>query len=169
MMRRLIVPAIVLCLLAGCQQVAVEAPGPLEGSWRISEIRIVSKRGEYIDSEPQPGLFIFHEEHYSMVWMPFGEPLADFAEIWKPSDEEKLTSWNSIVVNAGTYTYTESTVTTVPLVAKTPEFAGGYAVYDYRVVADTLWMEMTDCMSSGDVQDPGIGAYTMPLRLTRVE
>jgi len=169
MTRRLIVATGVLCVLAGCGQQAAEAPGPLEGSWKVAEIRIVSKRGEYTDPEPQPSLFIFGEEHYSMVWMPFGEPLADFAEIWKPTDEEKLTSWSSIVVNSGTYTYTDSTVTTFPLVAKTPEFVGGYAVYDYRVVADTLWMEMTECMSSGDVQDPGIGAYTMPLKLTRVE
>jgi hypothetical protein len=169
MTRWLVVPVIVLCMLAGCREAAIEAPGPLEGSWKIVEIRVVSQRGEYTDPEPEPGLFIFGKEHYSMIWMPFGEPLLDFAEIWRPTDEEKLTSWNSIVVNTGTYTYTDSTVTTYPLVAKTPEFVGGFAVYDYRVVADTLWMEMTDCMSSGDVQDPGIGVYTMPLKLIRAE
>jgi hypothetical protein len=54
-------------------------------------------------------------------------------------------------------------------VAKTPEFIGGYAVYTYRVEADTLWMDMTNTVSRDGAVDPGVGLFRMPLRLVRVE
>ena len=104
-----------------------------------------------------------------MVWMPLDQPLADFAEIWRPTDEEKVHSWNSIVVNSGTYAFTDSTVTTYPIVAKTPEFVGGSAVYTYRVEGDTLFMEVTDTVSHSGVQDPGIGVLRLLTTLVRVE
>ncbi|MFH1501619.1 MAG: hypothetical protein ABIG03_01100 [Candidatus Eisenbacteria bacterium] len=53
------------------------------------------------------------------------------------------------------------------IVAKTPEFVGGMAVYRYRVSADTLWMESTDIVSRDGVVDPGVGKFRLPLRLVR--
>ena len=57
----------------------------------------------------------------------------------------------------------------MPAVAKTPEFIGGYAVYTYSVVGDTLWIEMVDTVSRDGVQDPGVGLFRMPLKLVRAE
>ena len=144
-------------------------PGPLEGAWSVVEIDVVSAKGEARYPDPAPGLFIFGEKYYSMVWMPLTEVPSDFEEIWKPTDDEKAAAFSSIIVNAGTYTYTDSTVTTIPMVAKTPEFIGGVAVYSYSIDADTLHIEMTDAVSSTGVQDPGIGVFSMPLKLVRVE
>jgi hypothetical protein len=148
---------------------AAEGGSPLEGAWAMKEIAVVSERGENSYPDPAPGLFIFGESHYSMVWMPLTEVPADFEEIWKPTEEEKAAAFSSIIVNSGTYTYTDSTVTTIPTVAKTPEFIGGYAVYDYTVNGDTLWMDMTNAVSSGGVVDPGVGVIRIPLTLVRVE
>ena len=146
-----------------------EAGSPLAGSWVMDEISVISQRGENSYPDPAPGLFVFGETYSSMVWMPLTEIPADFEVIWKPTDEEKAAAFNSIVVNSGTYTYTDSTVTTVPTVAKTPEFIDGYAIYTYSVVGDTLWMEMTDTVSRDGVRDPGVGLFRMPLKLVRAE
>ena len=166
----LLVPLLVVA--TGCAQYTMDVPEAgcaLEGSWVMTEIAVISERGENRYPDPAPGLFIFDKSHYSMVWMPLTEVPPDFEEIWRPTDEEKAAAFNSIVVNSGTYTYTDTTVTTVPTVAKTPEFIGGHAVYTYRVEGDTLWIDMTDTVSRDGVQDPGIGLFRMPLKLVRVE
>jgi hypothetical protein len=153
-------------------QQATNAPGagsPLAGSWAMAEISVVTARAENTYPDPAPGLFVFGESHYSMVWMPLTEVPPDFDEIWKPTEGEKASAFSSIIVNSGTYTYTDTTVTTTPTVAKTPEFIGGYAVYTYRVDGDTLWMDMTDAVSRDGVQDPGVGRVRIPLKLVRVE
>ena len=165
----LLVPIV---LATGCQQYTTDVPetgSPVAGSWVMKEIAVVSERGENHYPDPAPGLFMFDESHYSMVWMPLTEIPADFEEIWKPTEEEKAAAFSSIVVNSGTYTYTDTTLTTIPSVAKTPEFIGGYATYTYRVAGDTLWMEMTDTVSRDGAQDPGVGLFSMPLKLVRAE
>jgi hypothetical protein len=157
---------------AGCTQYVEDEPdagSPLAGSWVMKEISVISQRGENRSPDPAPGLFIFEESHYSMVWMPLTEVPPDFETIWQPTDEEKAGAFNSIVVNSGTYTWTDTTVTTVPTVAKTPEFIGGYSIYTYKVEGDTLWMEMTDTVSKDGVRDPGVGLFSMPLKLVRAE
>lgn len=169
MLRALVVGVCVVVLASGCQAPVSSERGPLEGTWKVKSITYITSRGEFPIEEALPGLFIFGEEYYSMVWMPMEAPLEDFAETWRPTDEEKVRSWNSIVVNSGTYTYTDSTVTTHPLVAKTPEFVGGSAVYTYRVEGDTLFMEVIDTVSHTGVQDPGIGLVRIPTTLVRVE
>ena len=171
-MRWFLLSVLTLVVTAGCTQYTVdvpEVPGPLEGSWEMVEIGVISERGENRYPDPAPGLFIFGESRYSMVWMPLTEVPGDFEDIWRPTEEEKAAAYSSIVVNSGTYTYTYTTVTTVPAVAKTPEFIGGYAVYTYSVVGDTLWIEMVDTVSRDGVQDPGVGLFRMPLKLVRAE
>jgi hypothetical protein len=174
----MLIPVVLLAAASGPHGLAAasdaltagaEVGSPLEGSWSMVEIAVISERGENRYPDPAPGLFIFGESHYSMVWMPLTEVPADFEEIWKPTEEEKAAAFSSIVVNSGTYTFTDSTVTTVPTVAKTPEFIGGYAVYTYRVEGDTLWMDMTNTVSRDGVVDPGVGLFRMPLTLVRVE
>jgi hypothetical protein len=169
-MRSLMVLLTIALLAAGCQQPAERVPGPLEGAWSMVEIDVISERGEARYPDPAPGLFVFGETYYSMVWMPLTEVPSDFEEIWKPTEEEKALAYDSVVVNSGTYAYTDSTITTIPMVAKTPEFIGGYGVYAYSISGDTLRIEMTDAVSSTDVRDPGIGGtFRMPLVLVRVE
>jgi hypothetical protein len=161
------VPA--LAIPAGEADEETDAAGPLEGTWAMKEITVISERGENRYPDPAPGLFMFGKRHYSMVWMPLTETPDDFEEIWRPTQEEMAAAFGSIIVNSGTYTFTDSTVTTLPVVAKTPEFIGGYAEYDYRVEGDTLWIDMTNAVSHGGVVDPGVGRIRLPLKLVRVE
>jgi hypothetical protein len=143
--------------------------GPLEGTWSVVRIDAITERGANSYPDPAPGLVMFGKSYYTMVWMPLTEAPDDFAEIWRPTAEERADAFSSIIVNAGTYSLTDSTLTTLPIVAKTPEFIGGRAVYDYAVRGDTLWLDMTDAVSRGGVRDPGIGRVRLPLTLVRVE
>lgn len=142
---------------------------PLPGVWRVNEIRYTWEGGEQVLEEPQPGLVFFTKDHYSMTWMPRSERQADYADPWRPSDEEKVESYNSIVVNSGTYTLTDSILRTVPEVAKTPEFMGGLSDYAWRLEADTLWLDVVDIVSHAGIQDPAVPRFTTHLRLVRVE
>ena len=94
---------------------------------------------------------------------------ARWAFSWRPTDEERAAAFSSIIVNAGTYSITDSTLTTFPIVAKTPEFIGGTAIYDYSISGDTLRVEMTDALSRDGVRDPGVGRISIPMTLVRVE
>jgi hypothetical protein len=139
----------------------------LEGAWLMDEITVISARGEASYPDPQPGLFIFSGGHYSMVWSLAAEPVPDSEEVWHPTDEEKASCFSTLIVNSGTYSVSDTLLTTVPLAAKTPEFVGGFATYRYRVVGDTLWMESTNIVSRDGVVDPGVGKFRLPLRLVR--
>jgi hypothetical protein len=130
-------------------------------------IRVESSRGSAEYPDPQPGLFIFADGYYSMVWLITTEPVPDSADTWHPTDDEKARNFSSMIVNSGTYAVSDTLITTYPLVAKTPEFVGGVATYRYRVVADTLWMESTNILSRTGVVDPGVGKIRLPLRLVR--
>ena len=55
------------------------------------------------------------------------------------------------------------------MVAKTPEYVGGKGVFEYRIEADTLWLDNVDIYSSDGTQDPYIVQYRSPLKLLRVE
>lgn len=139
----------------------------IEGTWLIDEITVISPRGEVTYPDPQPGIYIFADGYYSMVWSWAVQPMPDSEEIWRPSEEEKVRSFSSLIINSGTYTVSDTLVTTYPMVAKTPEFVGGMATYRYSVVADTLWMEVTNTVSHSGVVDPGIGKVRMPVKLVR--
>jgi len=169
-MLRVLAAALVAVLAAGaCHGNEPASATALEGAWRVERIVYFTSRGEFPIDSPQPGLFIFGESYYSMVWMPLEQAALDSKEIWRPTDAEKIRSWNMLVVNSGTYAATDSTVTTYPLVAKTPEFVGGSATYTYRVSGDTLHMEMIDTLAHDGTRDPGVGVVRIPMRLLRVE
>ena len=56
-----------------------------------------------------------------------------------PTDAEKVAAFDSFIANSGTYELTDSTLTTRPMVAKTPNFMAGESLtFMYRVEADTL-------------------------------
>jgi hypothetical protein len=160
---------VILFAAAGCAQLDAPSAGPLEGAWLVDEIRVIGPEGESVNASPQPGLYIFSGRHYSMVWMPGSEAREDFARKWYPTDAEKVASFDAVIVNSGTFELEGSTLTTIPLVAKTPEFMGGAAVYECRFEGEALWLTMTDNTSHDGVQDPGVLHYRIPVKLVRAE
>ncbi len=139
----------------------------VEGVWKITEIKVVNTEGETINSQPQPGFYIFTRKHYSAIYTPGMEPRVPFADVWQPTGEEKVAAYDTIIVNTGTYELTESMLITHPLLAKVPGFAGGKASYKYRLDGDNLWLEDSDISSRTGIRLPDL--EITHLKLVRVE
>lgn len=90
---------------------------PLVGVWSISETSIVGPAGTSVNKNPQPGLYIFTDRHFSIVLIPGGErpPFSSMA-----TDEERLAAYDNLIVDAGTYQRTDSTFTIENIIAKIP-------------------------------------------------
>ena len=169
-MPRLLVLALVsLFICTGCQRSGPPPAGPLEGVWRLGEVYLAGPEGETADTHPLPGLYTFAREHYSIVRMLGSQLPPDNARLWYPSMAEKAQQHDAIIVNAGTYEINDSTLTTYPMAAKTPEFIGGRTVYVWKVVADSLWLTTLDIRSRDDVQDPFVSEYRLVIKLIRAE
>lgn len=145
------------------------SPSQIQGVWKVVEIHQEFAGKKYDNPEPQPGLMIFTREYYSMVWMPLDRVQPDNATIWHPIDTEKIQQFNSIVVNSGNYTLSDSQLTTFPIVAKTPEFIGGKADYFWKLAQDTLRLEVVNIYSRDGVLDEESLKFRTTLFLVRIE
>jgi len=125
----------------------------LLGSWQVTAIGY--KQADQVSRiEPAlPGLFLFTQEHYSMTWMPGSQLQADYADLWHPTDREKVGSYNAVVVNAGSYSIDGDLLTTQVQVAKTPAFMGGYAVYQIQLDGDNLQLTVKDNVAHDGTRD----------------
>ena len=147
----------------------IPSPNPIHGVWKVVEIRQEASGKEYNNTEPQPGLMIFTNDYYSMVWMPLDRVQPDNATTWRPIDAEKIQQFNSIVVNSGSYSLSDSQLTTFPIVAKTPEFIGGKADYLWKSAQDTLRLELVNIYSRDGVLDEESLKFRTTLLLVRIE
>jgi hypothetical protein len=142
---------------------------PLQGVWKVVQIQLAVSGKEYINAGPQPGMMIFTKEYYSMVWMPQEKKQPDNATVWQPTDTEKIQQFNSLIVNSGNYTLSDSLLTTFPIVAKTPEFIGGKASYHWSINQDTLQLIVREIYSRNGVLDEGAQKFQTTLLLVRIE
>jgi hypothetical protein len=46
---------------------------PIEGAWKVTEIVVTGADASNV-STPQPGLIIFTQKHYSVMWIPGNQP-----------------------------------------------------------------------------------------------
>jgi hypothetical protein len=145
-MRRFIFATFALTVLAACQPPADEDTNPLIGAWQVTEMTTTSPDSSYTINDPQPGLYIFTEGHYSMMYVPAGEPRPlDAGDVpilgaLIPTDAEKIASWETFIANSGSYAISGSTLTTRPMVAKSANLmaAGSPLTMTYQVMGDTL-------------------------------
>lgn len=116
---KFVINLLVLCGLCGATLVAqVRSRPTLEGVWKPTEI-VVTGAGAYAVAAPQPGVFIFTKTHYSWMWVPGGKPRVLFKAV-TPTNEEKLSAFDSLAASSGTYELNGSTATFRPTVAKGP-------------------------------------------------
>ena len=120
---------------------AQSAPS-LQGAWRVTEI-VVTGANAATTSSPQPGLYVFSRQHYSIVAVN-GTTTRQAAA---PKDPAKLTDaekvaqyevWNPFTANSGTYQVSGSTLTTRPLVAKNPGVMGATQTREFKIDGNTL-------------------------------
>jgi hypothetical protein len=163
--------AVVVLMVVGVAVSANQFPDSelLVGVWRVDEITLVRPAGGGTNTEPQPGLFIFTRDHYSIAWIPRPEPRSTFTTPWTPTAEEKERAYGTILFNSGTYQLSDTTVTTRPILSKVPDLSGGHAVYEYRIEDDVLWLTMVDEYAADGSRAPWVGNVSFPLKLTRIE
>jgi hypothetical protein len=107
-MRGRIERLLVLIVITGaaCSTMA-DSADTLQGVWRVTEIAAKGKSSSAI-TNPLPGLAIFTQNHYSLVWMPGEQAQRAFATRWQPTDAEKIERYGSTVVNSGEYQIAEN-------------------------------------------------------------
>ena len=139
----------------------VQAQSTLEGVWKIEEITIVGGEDDGTYSSPQPGLYIFTEQHYSTLIVTGGSPRKLFS--YESTDEEKLAAFVNFHANAGTYQVAGSTLTVQASVAKVPNGMTGEAfTYEYSLDGDSLTLVLAGAAwAAGDTE--------ITYRLSRLE
>ncbi len=164
---------IILIALISCtpdkQKPTAEAPNnPLIGSWQISSIYWITADTTYAIEKAQPGLFMVNPTNYSIMWTPTPTPRTPFENLSKPTDEETIAGFRSIVFNAGTYTQTDSTLTTTAQIAKVPGFEGGVQYYRYHIKEDQLELTMFDETYPDGSKPDWYGKYQTKFVMSRV-
>lgn len=119
-------------------------PEEFEGGWLLSEVQWISADTTVTFNPEQKGVFIFSEGSYSIQWSPSTNKRTPFKNLSEPEDTEVLTAFRSVVFNAGTYLYTDSTITATALIAKVPGFEGGKQYYSYSIIDEQLSLTMFD-------------------------
>ena len=128
-----------LALLAGTVYVYSQSSGtknPLMGAWKVTEI--ADTNGPAV-TNPQPGLYIFTGQHYSFARINGTKPLPGYPSNDKATDAEKVTVFNSLYLNTGTYTVTGNVLATKAMVAKSAFAIGGAGNrYEFAVNGNAL-------------------------------
>ena len=161
---------LVLCTTVVSAQSSTKKP--IEGVWKVTEIVVSGEDASNVPN-PQPGLIIFTQKHYSVMWVPGNQPRSLF-QGEDPTDQEKIAAYDSFVANSGTYEVAEGTLTLHPMVARSPNFmAGGVSKNQLRIEGPTLWLTQknTDLsLRTGERVAPSSGpASETRLKLSRVE
>jgi len=149
---RFVLSLTILLPIAGCNYSAEPSNNSIEGVWRISQItRDYEAESNY---DPLPSQFIFTKNHYSIVWMPEKDAMRAFDEPWKPSDSEILQRFWEVTVNTGRYEVSSTQIRTEPVIARFPEFMGGYMIYDFKWSGSDLILTLVDEYTFDGVQTP---------------
>lgn len=139
------------------------------GVWKLLTVVYIAGADVTSIDPALPGLFIFTPDHYSMTWMPQRHLQEEYADMWHPSDAEKVQSYNSIVTNTGRYEFSGQELTTYVEVAKTPAFVGGKATYECEISKDLMRLEVKDNLAHDGTRDEGYLKFKTILTLQRVE
>jgi hypothetical protein len=128
----------VLCVFAlTATTVHGQMKNPLVGAWKVTEI---ANPGNPPLANPQAGLYLFTEKHYSAVRLNGTRPLPYYPSNDVATDADKVAVFNTLYMNTGAYTVSGNKLTLSPLVAKSA-FAmapGRTLQYEFTVTGDVL-------------------------------
>ena len=137
-------------------------PNPLHGVWSMTTM--TPGDGAATIDPSQSGVFIFTESHYSAVYSLGAEPRPTAAVAFTPTSEEKVSQYDTIIVNTGAYEVGGSTITFRPMIAKSSEFVGGEATMDFEINGDVLTLTGRSVRAADGTSAPDAGGDVMTLR-----
>jgi len=110
---------------------------PLRGAWRVIERSYVRGDSSWTEADPAPGLYLFGRSYYGVQEIRESGRRALFDEA--TTDLERLAAFDVFHAHAGRYETTDTTLTIVPEVAKSPNSMDGRATtYVYALEGDRL-------------------------------
>ncbi len=119
-----------------------EAQSSLEGAWRIVEVTVTGPNPS-TNTNPQPSLYIFTPNHYSIQLVRGTERRPQY-ERGQATDAEKIATFDPFTANSGTYQVSGTTITRRPIVAKNDWVMSGFSVEsEFRIEGETLWLTTT--------------------------
>jgi hypothetical protein len=165
---RIVLSLTILLPIAGCNTSVEQNNNSIEGVWRISQI--TRDFEAEANNDPLPSQLIFTKNHYSIVWMPGKDAMRAFDEPWKPTDSEILQRFWEVTVNTGRYEVSGTQIRTEPVIARFPEFMGGYMIYDFKWSGSDLILTLVDEYTFDGVQNPWAAEVSgqQHITLTRV-
>ncbi len=120
----------------GCTGVSQRDPG-IRGVWHVVERSFTTPDTSWAVSDPQPGQYLFGETHFSVQEIRESGPRTLFGD--HTTDLERLAAFDVFHAHSGTYEVTDSTLTIVPTLAKSPNSMDGRSyTYNYLIEGDRL-------------------------------
>jgi len=138
--RNLLKITIMCSLFQGCgsteQDEEASSRTQLIGAWLITGTSVTTEEGTTTNENPQPGIYIFTERHFSNMLIPNTEGRPPFSTT--RTDAERLAAYDNFIADSGSYELTDSSLTTHNLIAKVPNAMNGGFPYRYSLEGDSL-------------------------------
>ena len=136
--------ALFICLTSFAQSKTSDS---MEGVWKITKYSFNSSDTSYTNNSPQPSLFIFGKDYYSIMFVSGNEPrpLPPYdGNRSTLTDEQIRSNFMTFIANSGKYEMDESKFTVHPIVALEPNYMnGGSTEYEYKIESKTLYLTST--------------------------
>jgi len=154
-MKKLILAFLTLFICFACNQrtdtsvknETIAPPDPIVGVWKITEYSFNSIDTSWTNNSPQPSLFIFCKDYYSIMYVSGNEPrplMPEDATRSTLTDEQIQSNFMTFIANSGKYEMDESKFTVHPIVALEPNYMnGGSSEYEYKIESETLYLTRT--------------------------
>jgi hypothetical protein len=130
-----------LLLVAGAWRTNMPNRNPaLQGAWTVTSWEV---EGESVTA-PQPGLILFTETHYTMMYVNGAQPRPRYAGE-QMTDAEMMAAYTTFTANSGRYEVNGNELTTRAYVAKSPNYMADWPenaeTYTFRLEGETLHLQ----------------------------
>lgn len=143
-MKKLIVLGFIVLLMSGVC-FGQKNNAPVEGTWKIVEYSVESTDESWTTTSPQPGLFIFGNGYYSIMYIRDKQPrplLPDSYTRNTLTNEQIRSCFMGFVANSGTYKIDGKKIKVQPKVALEPNFMKDTsAEYEFSLKGNTLLLK----------------------------
>jgi hypothetical protein len=153
--------AVVLLATLGIVLFAQRGSSPsIVGVWRVSERTITGPEARKI-TNPQPGLRIFTQRHYSVTEVDSDKPRPELPPEGQRSDKQYADAFDPFTARAGTYEIKGNEITTRPIADKSPNAmrAGNFITFTFMIEGNTLTIT-GKANQAGPIANPTTTKYT---------
>lgn len=117
---------------------------PVVGAWEMQSVIWISDESTSGVEQAQPGRMLFVDGEYTLMWTSTEKPRVPFKVLSKPTDEETIAAFRSVIYNSGHYSVEGNKLVTTATMARVPGFEGGKQFYEFEIEGDILKLRMVD-------------------------